>query len=36
MKKLTATTITALLFMSTEIYGGLLSNSLAVLADAAH
>ena len=36
MKKLAATTVTALLFMSTEIYGGILSNSLAVLADAAH
>jgi Co/Zn/Cd efflux system component len=36
MKKLIATTVTALLFMITEIVGGTISNSLAVLTDAAH
>lgn len=36
MKKLIATTVTALLFMITEIVGGVISNSLAVLTDAAH
>lgn len=36
MKKLTATTITALMFMTTELVGGTISNSLAVLTDAAH
>ena len=36
MKKLIATTVTALLFMTTEIVGGTYSNSLAVITDAAH
>ncbi len=36
MKKLIATTVTALLFMATEIVGGTYSNSLAVITDAAH
>jgi Co/Zn/Cd efflux system component len=36
MKKLIATTVTALLFMTTEIVGGTYSNALAVITDAAH
>ncbi len=36
MKKLIATTVTALLFTLTEIVGGVISNSLAVLTDATH